>query len=155
MGSRPATTGSIFVDRKKNRTSVHFFTGRIDSAYAAGRARTRTKRVEASEATVELISAGQGLAPPPPPENSREPARGGAAPKEGGLVAASVSEWKDVRAIHAIGRKNTIPSSQATRPRPSPLRGTAPLGFTAMVLLMPGPPPHGTGTTRRAGRRSR
>jgi hypothetical protein len=28
----PATTGSIFVDRKKNRTSVHFFTGLMDSA---------------------------------------------------------------------------------------------------------------------------
>ncbi|MDH6519924.1 hypothetical protein M2159_006217 [Streptomyces sp. SAI-090] len=59
------------MDRKKNRTSVHFLTGRMDSAYAAGRARSRTKRVEASEATVELISAGQGLAPPPVPKNSR------------------------------------------------------------------------------------
>jgi hypothetical protein len=28
----PATTGSIFVERKKNSTSVHLRTGRIDSA---------------------------------------------------------------------------------------------------------------------------
>ena len=59
------------MDRKKNSTSVHFFTGRMDSAYAAGKARSRTNSVEASEATVELTSAGQGLAPPPVPKNSR------------------------------------------------------------------------------------
>jgi hypothetical protein len=59
------------VERKKNRTSVHFFTGRMERAYAAGRASTRTKRVEATDATAELISAGQGLAPPSAPKNSR------------------------------------------------------------------------------------
>jgi hypothetical protein len=32
MGSSPATSGSIFVDRKKNMTSVHLRTGRMDSA---------------------------------------------------------------------------------------------------------------------------
>ena len=59
------------MERKKNRTSVHFFTGRMESAYAAGRARSSTKSVETSDATVELTSAGQGLAPPPVPKNSR------------------------------------------------------------------------------------
>src|ERR1043165_3857409 len=118
MGRRPATTGSILVDRKKNRTSVHFFTGRTDSAYAAGSASSSTSSVDATDATAELTRAGQGLGPAPVTKKSRATARVRAAPKEGGLVAGSASEWKDVRAIQAMGRKNTIPNSQATRPSP-------------------------------------
>ncbi len=49
-GRIAATTGSIFVDRKKNSTSVHLRTGRIDSAYAAGMANANTRTVEMLEA---------------------------------------------------------------------------------------------------------
>ncbi|CAM5677176.1 hypothetical protein STENM327S_06782 [Streptomyces tendae] len=37
-------------------------------------------------------------------------------------MAASDSEWKEVSAIQAMGRKKTMPTSQATRPRPAPVR---------------------------------
>ena len=43
---QPATAGIILVDRKKNITSVHFLTGLIDSAYAAGVASSSTSIVE-------------------------------------------------------------------------------------------------------------
>ena len=51
------------MDRKKNITSVHLRTGRMDSAYAAGIARISTKIVETMLAVAELISGGHGLAP--------------------------------------------------------------------------------------------
>ena len=51
------------MDRKKNITSVHFWTGLTDSAYAAGMASRITRIVETIEAVAELISGGQGLAP--------------------------------------------------------------------------------------------
>ena len=70
-GSRPATTGSILVDRKKNITSVHLRTGRIDSAYAAGMASSSTRTVDTTLAVRELSSEGQGLAPLEAPKNSR------------------------------------------------------------------------------------
>ena len=37
------------------------------------------------------------------------------------MVAASDSEWKDVSTIQAMGRKKTIPASQATRPQAAEL----------------------------------
>ena len=52
------------MDRKKNRTSVHFFTGLIDRAYAAGKDSSSTTRVETTLADTEFSSGGQGLAPP-------------------------------------------------------------------------------------------
>lgn len=70
-GSSPATTGSIFVDRKKNITSVHLRTRRIDSAYAAGSASSSTSTVEKNEAASELTSGGHGVGPPPPPKKVR------------------------------------------------------------------------------------
>jgi hypothetical protein len=51
------------VDRKKNSTSVHLRTGRIDNAYAAGMASTSTSAVDRMLAVKELSSAGTGLAP--------------------------------------------------------------------------------------------
>ena len=42
------------MERKKNITSVHFSTGRIDSAYAAGTASTSTSSVETTLAISEL-----------------------------------------------------------------------------------------------------
>ena len=56
----PAIGGSIFVDRKKNITSVHFSTGWMDRAYAAGMASSSTRSVETTLAVGELISDGQG-----------------------------------------------------------------------------------------------
>ena len=47
------TLGSIFVEMKKNSESRHFPTGWIDSAYAAGNARTSTRMVEQSVAIAE------------------------------------------------------------------------------------------------------
>src|SRR5215213_4072027 len=70
-GSRPATAGSILVDRKKNMASVHFLIGRTDSAYAAGIASRITRIVEMIEAVAELINGGHGLAPEEAPKNSR------------------------------------------------------------------------------------
>lgn len=71
MGSSPATTGSILVERKKKSTSVHLRTRRMERAYAAGRARSRTSTVEKKEAVRELTSGGQGVGPPPPPKKVR------------------------------------------------------------------------------------
>src|SRR5690348_9755398 len=94
-GSRPATTGSILVERKKNITSVHLRTGRIDSAYAAGIASTSTSTVDRMLAVRELSSDGHGL----DPKYSRYPCNVRGAKIEGGFVAASASLCRDVRSI--------------------------------------------------------
>src|SRR5215203_4000974 len=93
-GSRPATAGSILVDRKKNMTSVHFLIGRTDSAYAAGIASRITRIVEMMEAIAELINGGHGLAPEEAPNNSRSPSMVNGAKKLGGLVEALTSECR-------------------------------------------------------------
>ena len=59
------------MDRKKNSTSVHLRTGRIDSAYAAGMANSSTSAVDSTLAVSELASAGHGLVPVEEPKNSR------------------------------------------------------------------------------------
>ena len=59
------------MDRKKNSTSVHLRTGRIDSAYAAGIASSRTSSVDSTLAVIELASGGHGLVPVEAPKNSR------------------------------------------------------------------------------------
>src|SRR3982750_1706186 len=82
-GSRPATTGSILVERKKNITSVHLRTGRIDSAYAAGMASSSTRTVDRMLAVSELSREAQGLAP----KNSRYPCVVRGAKIDGGFVA--------------------------------------------------------------------
>src|SRR5687768_4740993 len=84
-GRMPATIGSILVDRKKNSTSVHFFTGRIESAYAAGKARSSTRIVDSTLAVSELSSDGHG----PASKKVWYPSRLSGAKKLGGLVAAS------------------------------------------------------------------
>src|SRR3954452_5446379 len=105
-GSRPATTGSIFVDRKKNSTSVHLRTGRIDSAYAAGMDSASTRIVEMTLADSELISGGHGLAPVAPPKKFAYPWNVSGARNDGGLVAASVSLCSEVSSIHSTGATN-------------------------------------------------
>src|SRR4051812_19744110 len=111
-GSRPATTGNILVLRKKNSTSVHFCTGLMLSAYAAGKHSTRTRAVETTLAVSEFSSGGQGEAPPE--KNSRYPSRVSGANTEGGLVAASASEWNEVRTIHSTGNTKRMPTTQAS-----------------------------------------
>jgi hypothetical protein len=49
-----ATTGSIFVEMKKNRTSDVLRTGRSDSANAAGTPSSSTNTVESTVAATEL-----------------------------------------------------------------------------------------------------
>src|SRR5690625_6812511 len=71
-GSSAATIGSIFVVRKKNMTSRHRCTGRIESAKAAGNASTRTKMTDSSDAVSEFSSGGHGLIPAPPKNRSEE-----------------------------------------------------------------------------------
>src|SRR5918998_4327360 len=83
-GSSPATTGSIFVDRKKNSTSVHLRTGRIDRAYAAGVASTSTSAVDSTLAVIELSSGGHGLAPVSAPKKLAYPSSVSGANSEGG-----------------------------------------------------------------------
>src|SRR5687768_6593169 len=119
-GSRPATIGSILVDRKKNMTSVHLRTGRMDRAYAAGIARTSTRIVEITLAVSELSNDGQGLAPPPAPKKLRYPSRVSGAARDGGFVAASASLWKEVSTIHSTGSTNRNPITQAARARANP-----------------------------------
>ena len=46
------------MDRKKNRTSVHFSTGLIDNAYAAGIASSSTMIVDPIDAENELSNGG-------------------------------------------------------------------------------------------------
>ncbi len=72
-GRSAATSGIILVDRKKNMTSVHLRTGRIDSAYAAGSASNRTRTVDTTLAVSELARDGHGLAPLEAPKNSHNP----------------------------------------------------------------------------------
>src|SRR3954447_23483466 len=160
-GSRPATTGSILVDRKKNITSVHLRTGLIDSAYAAGMDRTSTRIVEMMLAVAELISGGQGLAPLLAPKKFAQLSSVSGAKNDGGLVAAVVSLCSEVSSIHNTGNTKMIPMTQAATPSSSAPR----LGLGALVGIsfvavgfapdvssaVIGPPP-GTATTRRAGR---
>lgn len=56
-GMIAATMGSIFVLMKKNSTSLVFFTGRSDSAKAAGTPSSRTSTVETIVAKAELSRA--------------------------------------------------------------------------------------------------
>src|SRR5512133_2100905 len=143
-GSRPATTGSILVERKKNITSVHLRTGRIDSAYAAGMASSSTRTVEITLAVSELSSEGHGLEP----KNSWYPCSVRGAAIDGGFVEASASLWKDVRTIQATGTMKRMPTSQARMPKRSVPRGlrsglgappgvrVAGMGPTSVMLLI-------------------
>ena len=79
-------------------------------------ARTSTRTVDRIEAVAELISDGHGLTPDVSPKNSRYASRVRFAAMDGGFVAASVSEWKEVRIIHRTGAAKSRASSQAARP---------------------------------------
>ena len=107
------------VDRKKKSTSVHFFTGLIDRAYAAGKASRRTRTVDSTLAVSEFSSGGQG------PESKKVlyPSTDSGANSAGGFFAASGSEWKEVSTIHRTGRTKRIPTIHAVPLRMIALRG--------------------------------
>jgi hypothetical protein len=79
-------------------------------------ARTSTRTVERIEAVAELIIGGHGLTPELAPKNSLYASRVRFAATEGGFVAASVSEWNEVRIIHRTGVAKSRASSQAAMP---------------------------------------
>src|SRR2546421_10769156 len=114
--------GSILVDRKKNITSVHLRTGRMDSAYAAGMASSSTTRVEPMLADSELSSGGQAGAPVPTPKKSAYPENVSGAPRAGGLVPALASLCSEVSTIHSTGSTNRMPTTQASTPHSPPAR---------------------------------
>src|SRR6476469_8159199 len=79
-------------------------------------ASSRTSTVEKIDAVAELISDGHGLTPDVAPKNSLYASRLRSAAMEGGLVAASTSEWNEVRIIHRTGTARSRASSQAAIP---------------------------------------
>src|SRR6478735_2912972 len=108
----PATMGSILVLRKKNSTSVHLRTGRIDRAYAAGNASSSTRIVERTLAVSELSRDGHG----PAAKKVWYPSRLSGARTSGGFFAASVSLWNEVSTIQNTGSAKSRPMTQARTP---------------------------------------
>src|SRR6478672_11442948 len=108
----PATIGSIFVLRKKNSTSVHLRTGRIDRAYAAGNASRITRVVEMTLAVSEFSRAGQRHAA----KNDWYPSRLSGAKTTGGFLAASVSLCNEVSSIQKTGSAKSRPTMQDSTP---------------------------------------
>src|SRR3954454_5400025 len=98
---------------KKNRASVHFATGRSESAYAAGVARVTTSSVEKTLAISEFSRNGVML-------RSKTWAywsRVGEKIQVGGLLAAASSCLKLVSTIQITGKTKTIPAIHATVPQ--------------------------------------
>src|SRR3989440_842553 len=113
-GPIAATIGSILVEMKKNRPSRQRGTGCTDSAYAAGTPSTRTSTVDTTVAIAECVTYG------PQPENtSRNWASVGLKVNFGGQVWAADSGLNAVSTIHSTGRKNAMPTTQASTPQPS------------------------------------
>src|SRR5690349_22303244 len=131
-GSSAATAGIILVEMKKNSASVHFATGRSDSAYAAGVASTTTSSVEKMLAISEFNRNGVMLRS----NTCAYWSKVGVKNQAGGLLAASCSCLKLVSTIQITGKTKMIPASQATIPQ------------TESVTLRPviGSPPSGTGS---------
>ena len=137
------------VDRKKKSTSVHFFTGLIDRAYAAGKASRRTRTVDSTLAVSEFSSGGHG------PESKKVlyPSSDSGAKSAGGFFAASGSEWKDVSTIHRTGRMKRIPTIQAVALRRMELRGFLRC-WMAWARCVPGRGGGGDGAHRVSSRNS-
>src|SRR5436305_8220890 len=113
-GPIAATIGSILVEMKKNRPSRQCGTGCTDRAYAAGTPSTSTRTVETVVAISEWVTYG------PQPENtSRNWASVGLKVNFGGQVWAADSGLNAVSTIHSTGRKNAMPTTQASTPQPS------------------------------------
>ena len=99
---------------------------------------TRTRTVERMEAAAELIRDGQGLTPEVSPKNSRYASSVRFAAIDGGLVAASVSEWKEVRIIHTTGEAKSRASSHAAMPAAVLLRVGSIRVLPRRALELPG-----------------
>src|SRR5713226_37590 len=109
-GTRLAAKGRNRVEMKKKSTSRVRFTGLIDNAYAAGKPRISTSRVEPMLAIAELMKNG-GKSPDSTSWNS---ARVGAKSIVGGELAAWGSVLKLSSHIHSTGKKKTKTTSQPT-----------------------------------------
>src|SRR5919205_3542012 len=112
------TTGSMRVDRKKNRTSCHFSTGRTDSAYAAGRPSTMTSAVEASVTHSELTRAELR----PPLSTASNWSSVGLKKNLGDEVKASRSCLKAVSTIQNTGKNMPSATAHPRTDRTPPLK---------------------------------
>src|ERR1700751_1143114 len=113
-GPIAATIGSILVEMKKNSPSRQCLTGCTDRAYAAGTPSSSTNSVETVVAISEWVTYG------PQPENtSRNWDSVGLKVNLGGQVSAADSGLNAVSTIHSTGRKNAMPTTQATIPQPT------------------------------------
>src|SRR2546423_13719114 len=93
---------------KKKRKSRDFRTGRIDSAYAAGRPSARTRNVDTRLAIAELMKNG-GKSPDSTVWNSSSV---GVNRRVGGELAAWGSVFSASSHIHKTGKKKTSTTSQ-------------------------------------------
>src|SRR5680860_734745 len=120
---------------KKNSTSRVFVTGRIDNAYAAGTASTRTSSVDVRVVNTEFSRYGQKPEPKTPANCSRV----GAKITFGVSVDASTSCLKPVITIHSTGKKNSRPTSQVSvvRPRDPTLPHLRAPGLLSVVIRSP------------------
>src|SRR6266545_2083550 len=145
--------GNIFVEMKKNNTSVHLATGRNDSAYAAGVASRTTSTVEKTLAISEFSRNGVMLRS----NTALYCSMVGLKNQVGGLLAASCSCLKLVSTIQMTGKTNTIPATQATMPQTELIirrfaadwglpGGTTATGVPVAVAVVIGSPPSGTGS---------
>src|SRR4051794_29124540 len=103
---------------KKNSASVHFRTGRMDSAYAAGVASSTTRIVETMLAVSELSRYGVML----PANTSLYCVKVGLKIQVGGLLAATVSCLNPVSTIQITGKTNSRPTAQASTVHAAVLR---------------------------------
>src|SRR4029079_10497168 len=106
------------VERKKNRTSRHFSTGRIASAYAHGTASSSTRIVEPIVAHAEFSSA----VPMPPSKTALYCSSVGLKISFGDSVNASRSRLKDVSTIHKTGKNIPSPTIHPSADQINPLR---------------------------------
>src|ERR1700761_4200801 len=106
--------GSILVEMKKNSVSRHLRTGRMASAYAAGRASSSTTTVEPIVAIAECSIYG-----PMPLNTRRNSDRVGLKVNLGGQVSAADSGLNAVITIHSTGRKKAMPTTHPRAVQPA------------------------------------
>src|SRR5688500_15770453 len=117
---------------KKNNASLHRATGRNDSAYAAGVARTTTIRVENTLAISEFSRNGVMLLSNTLVKCSSV----GVKNQTGGFVVTSLACFRLVSSIQMTGKTKMIPAIQATMPQTGLFRRR----LTVTVLIGPPPP---------------
>src|SRR3954466_756607 len=130
------TTGNMRVDRKKNRTSCHFSTGRTDSAYAAGRPSRMTSAVEAIVTQNELSRAELS----PPLRTASNWSSVGEKTNLGGDVKASRSCLNAVSTIQSTGKNIPSATIHPSAERTPPTRRELPAVRDSFM-----PPPPGSG----------